>query len=45
MKRAVGLLVVVSITGEREYSYKMPIFAQTPDGDSSLEAQKKARRS
>ena len=28
MKRAVGLLVVVNITGEREYSYKVLVFAQ-----------------
>ena len=28
MKRAVGLLVGVKITGVREYSYKIPIFAQ-----------------
>jgi hypothetical protein len=28
-RRAVGLLVSLNITGEREYSYKMPFFPQT----------------
>ena len=27
--RVVGLLVIVNITGEREYSYKVPFFAKT----------------
>ena len=27
-----GLLIVVNITGKREYSYKVPIFAQTVRG-------------
>jgi hypothetical protein len=38
-----GLLVVVNITGEHEYSYKMPFFAQTFTG-LDVFRQKKTRQ-
>ena len=41
--RVDGLLVIVNITGEREYSYKMPFFAQTVTG-LDVFRQKKTRQ-
>jgi hypothetical protein len=35
--RAVGLLVIANITGEREYSYKILVFVQMPGCDWAKE--------